>query len=104
MIPDVSTLPVGEVFVISRRFRAPLDLRAGGRLLYTMSAVTPGMVAVMRVNSMPVDTKAEITDAEVTTFTCLAYHHLVDFVPGMAPIGRLWRSISARWALRRIYL
>ena len=114
MIPDVSTLPAGEVVTMTRRFRAPLadlwglwttargierwwgppgfgvtvqsiDLRTGGVLRYTMSAQAPEMVAYMQANGMPVDTKAEITYAEVTPLRRLAYSHLVDFVPGVAP-------------------
>lgn len=113
MIPDVSTLPEGQRFTMTRRFRAPLadlwalwttatgiagwwgppgfavtvhsiDLRPGGALHYTMTAHQPEMVAFMRANGMPVDTVAEVTYSEVTPMTRLAYAHLVDFVPGVA--------------------
>ena len=114
MIPDVSTLPPGETFSLTRRFRADLsqlwalwttakgieswwgptgfavtvqgiDLRAGGMLHYTMTAHQPQMVAFMQANGMPVATQAQITYAEVTPLKRLAYAHLVDFVPGVAP-------------------
>lgn len=114
MIPDVATLPIGEVFTMTRRFRVPvadlwdlwttargierwwgppgfavtvqsIDLRAGGQLHYTMSAQAPEMVAFMQTNGMPVDTKAQISYAEVSPLQRLAYSHLVDFVPGVAP-------------------
>ena len=114
MIPDLATMPAGETFSMTRRFRAPLadlwvlwttakgieswwgppgfavtvqsiDLRAGGKLHYTMTAHQPEMVAFMQANGMPVSTKAEITYGEVTQFKRLAYSHLVDFVPGIAP-------------------
>ncbi len=114
MIPDVSTLPEGERFSLTRRLRAPLDdlwalwttakgieswwgppgfvvtvqaidLRAGGRLHYTMTAHQPEMVAFMQVNGMPVATRAAVTYSEVTPLKRLAYEHLVDFVPGVAP-------------------
>jgi uncharacterized protein YndB with AHSA1/START domain len=114
MIPDVSTLPQGETFTMTRRFRADLselwalwttargieswwgppgfavtvqgiDLRAGGMLHYTMTAQRPEMVAFMRANGMPVATQAQITYAEVSPMRRLAYAHLVDFVPGVAP-------------------
>ncbi len=114
MIPDVSTLPEGQRFTMTRRFRAGLadlwalwttakgieswwgppgfavtvqgiDLRAGGRLHYTMTAQQPEMVAFMTANGMPVATVAEITFAEVSPLRRLAYAHLVDFVPGVAP-------------------
>ena len=114
MIPDVSTLPVGESVTMTRRFSASLaelwdlwttaqgierwwgppgfgvmvhsiDLRAGGMLSYTMSAHAPEMVAFMRVNGLPTDTKAQIIYSEVTPLKRLAYAHLVDFVPGVTP-------------------
>ena len=114
MIPDVSTLPVGQRFTMTRRFRASLadlwalwttakgieswwgppgfavtvqsiDLRTGGQLRYTMTAHQPDMVAFMQANGMPVETRAVITYAEVTPMMRLAYAHLVDFVPGVAP-------------------
>lgn len=114
MIPDVSTLPAGEVFVMTRRFRADpqdiwdlwttakgieqwwgppgfsvtvqqIDLRAGGMLRYTMTAVDPEMVAFMQSHGMPTATPAEITYSEVTPLRRLAYAHLVDFVPGQPP-------------------
>ena len=62
-----------------------IDLRAGGMLHYTMSAQTPQMVAFMQASGMRVDTRVQITYAEVTPLKRLAYSHLVDFVPGVAP-------------------
>jgi uncharacterized protein YndB with AHSA1/START domain len=114
MIPDVASLPAGETFQMTRRFRAPLqdlwdlwttkagieswwgppgfvvtvqhmDLRAGGVLDYTMTATAPEMVAYMQANGMPTATKAQITYSEVTPIKRLAYAHLVDFIPGTAP-------------------
>lgn len=114
MIPEVSTLPAGKVFTLTRRFRAPLsdlwalwttakgieswwgppgfavtvqslDLRQGGVLHYTMTAHQPEMVAFMQANGMPVATRAQITYAQVSHLRRLAYAHLVDFVPGVAP-------------------
>jgi uncharacterized protein YndB with AHSA1/START domain len=114
MIQDVATLPEGQRFTMTRRFRAPLqdlwalwttatgieswwgppgfavtvqaiDLRPGGTLRYTMTAVAPEMVAFMQANGMPTATPAEVTYSEVTPLRRLAYAHLVDFVPGVAP-------------------
>jgi uncharacterized protein YndB with AHSA1/START domain len=114
MIPDVSTLPEGERFTITRRYRASLadlwalwttakgieswwgppgyavtvqsiDLRAGGKLHYTMTAHQPEMVAFMQANGMPTETRAEVTYSEVAALHRLAYAHLVDFIPGVAP-------------------
>ena len=62
-----------------------LDLRPGGMLHYTMTAQVPQMVAYMQANGLAVDTRAQITYAEVTPRKRLAYSHLVDFVPGVAP-------------------
>ena len=76
-----------------------IDLRAGGMLHYTMSAQTPEMVAFMQASGMPVDTKAQITYAEVTPLKRLAYSHLVDFVPGVAPATPYWASIFAATAI-----
>jgi uncharacterized protein YndB with AHSA1/START domain len=114
MIPDVAALPAGEVFTLTRRFRSTpadlwalwttakgieswwgppgfavtvqsIDLRVGGALHYTMTAHQPEMVAFMHANGMPVATPAQITYAQVTPLRRLAYNHLVDFVPGVAP-------------------
>lgn len=114
MIPDVSTLPEGQRFTLTRRFRASvdnlwalwttakgieswwgppgfavtvqgIDLRVGGRLDYTMTAHQPEMVAFMLANGMPVATVAAVTYSEVSPRKRLAYEHLVDFVPGVAP-------------------
>ena len=62
-----------------------MDLRAGGELRYTMTAVDPQMVAFMQTNGMPIATDAQITYDAVQPMTRLAYRHLVDFVPGHAP-------------------
>jgi uncharacterized protein YndB with AHSA1/START domain len=114
MIPDVATLPAGETFRITRRFRATLsdlwdlwttkkgieswwgppgfavtvqsiDLRPGGVLHYTMTAITPEMVVFMQSSGMPAATPAQATYSEVTPLRRLAYANLVDFIPGVAP-------------------
>ncbi len=114
MTPDVAALPEGELFTLTRRFRASLDdlwalwttakgieswwgppgfevtvqsidLRVGGLLRYTMTAVQVEMVAFMRANGLPTATPAEVTYSEITPLRRLAYAHLVDFVPGVAP-------------------
>ena len=90
MTPDVAALPEGELFTLTRRFRASLDdlwalwttakgieswwgppgfevtvqsidLRVGGLLRYTMTAVQAEMVGFMRANGMPTATPAEVT-------------------------------------------
>lgn len=62
-----------------------LDLRPGGALRYTMTAVDPQMVAFMNRNAMPTATVAQVLFDEVTPMTRLRYRHLVDFVPGQSP-------------------
>ncbi len=64
-----------------------LDLRAGGALLYTMTATAPPQVAFMKQHGMPLATEATITYTEVTPPSRLVYVHLVDFVPGVATYG-----------------
>ncbi len=64
-----------------------IDLRPGGELHYTMTAVDPGMVAFMEQNGMPTATIATITYSEVIPRRRLGYVHLVDFVPGVPPYG-----------------
>lgn len=62
-----------------------LDLRAGGQLRYAMTAIDPPQVAFMQQHGMPLTTEARVTFTDVTPPTRLAYVHLVDFVPGVAP-------------------
>jgi uncharacterized protein YndB with AHSA1/START domain len=62
-----------------------LDLRAGGELLYTMSAVAPPQVAFMRQAGMPLTTELRIEYTEVVPRRRLAYVHLADFIPGVDP-------------------
>ncbi len=114
MIPDVSTLPDADRFTMTRRYRASradlwalwttaqgieswwgppgfavtvqnIDLRPGGMLHYTMTAVAPEMVAFMQANGMATATPSQVTYTEVSRLKRLAYAHLVDFVPGHAP-------------------
>lgn len=62
-----------------------LDLRPGGRLLYAMTATAPEMVAFMKSQGMPTSHEARITFTEVSPPRRLAYLHLADFIPGVAP-------------------
>lgn len=62
-----------------------LDLRAGGQMRYAMTAIDPPQVAFMQQHGMPLTTEARVTFTDVTPPTRLAYVHLVDFVPGVAP-------------------
>jgi uncharacterized protein YndB with AHSA1/START domain len=62
-----------------------LDLRAGGELLYAMTAIDPPQVAFMKKAGMPLTTEARITFTEVVPLERLAYLHLADFIPGVEP-------------------
>jgi hypothetical protein len=60
-----------------------LDLRLGGQLLYTMTAVAPAQVEFMKRAGMPLATPGRITYTEIEPQRRLAYTHAVDFVPGV---------------------
>ena len=60
-----------------------LDLRAGGELLYAMTATGPDQIKFMKSAGMPLTTEARVTYTEVSPMRRLAYTHLVDFVPGV---------------------
>jgi uncharacterized protein YndB with AHSA1/START domain len=62
-----------------------LDLRAGGKLRYKMTATGPAQVECMKRAGMPLTTKAHINYAEVVTHKRLRYLHLADFIPGVEP-------------------
>jgi uncharacterized protein YndB with AHSA1/START domain len=62
-----------------------LDLRAGGEMLYAMSAVDPAQVAFMKSVGMPLTTEARLTYTEIVAGKRLAYTHLADFIPGVKP-------------------
>jgi uncharacterized protein YndB with AHSA1/START domain len=62
-----------------------IDLRPGGTLRYTMTAIAPEVVAFMQKNGMPTATPAQATYDEIMPMTRLVYRHLVDFVPGHTP-------------------
>jgi uncharacterized protein YndB with AHSA1/START domain len=64
-----------------------LDLRPGGELLYTMTAMGPDQVAFMQRAGMPLATKTRITYDEVEPPRRLAYTNVVDFVPGVEAYG-----------------
>jgi uncharacterized protein YndB with AHSA1/START domain len=62
-----------------------LDLRAGGALVYLMTAVAPEQVAFMKRTGMPLATECKVTYTEVLPPRRLAYKTLTDFVPGVVP-------------------
>src|ERR1700674_2239281 len=62
-----------------------LDLRAGGDLVYLMTAVAPARAAFMKRAGMPLSTECRVTYTEVSPPRRLAYKTLADFVSGVAP-------------------
>ena len=58
-----------------------LDLREGGELVYTMTAVAPEMVAFMEQNGMPLSTESRKRFTELREPARIAYESLIDFVP-----------------------
>lgn len=62
-----------------------LDLRPGGDLRYSMTAVGADQVAFMKGAGLPLTTPARITYAEVVPRRRLVYTQLADFLPGVEP-------------------
>jgi len=62
-----------------------LDLRAGGKLRYEMSATGTDQVKFMKAAGMPLTIPGLINYTDVVPQTRLAYTHLADFIPGVAP-------------------
>ena len=62
-----------------------LDLRAGGGLLYRMTATGAEQIAFMKQAGMPLSTDCRISYTEVSAPTRLSYTTLADFVPGVEP-------------------
>ncbi len=62
-----------------------LDLRTGGKMLYTQRAVAPEVVAFMKQANLAVVTEVTITLATVKPQTRLSYETWADFIPGVKP-------------------
>src|SRR5271163_4618271 len=62
-----------------------LDLRAGGQMVYAMTAVDPPQVQFMKQAGMPLTTEARLTYTEIVPGKTIAYTHRIDFVPGVEP-------------------
>jgi len=60
-----------------------LELRAGGALVYVMSAVAQEQIDYMKKAGMPVSTQHSLTFIEVIPPRRLAYRSMVDIVPGV---------------------
>jgi len=62
-----------------------LDLRAGGEMLYAMTAIDPPQVAFIRKAGMPLTHECRIRFTAIVPRRRLAYMHLADFIPGVEP-------------------
>jgi uncharacterized protein YndB with AHSA1/START domain len=62
-----------------------LDLRAGGELVYLMTATAPEQVAFMQRAGMPLSTECRIRFTDVIAPRLLAYTTLADFIPNVTP-------------------
>lgn len=62
-----------------------LDLRAGGRWRYAMTATDAAMVEFMRRAGMPLTHEVTATYTEVLPRQRLRYSNRIDFVPGVTP-------------------
>jgi uncharacterized protein YndB with AHSA1/START domain len=62
-----------------------LDLKPGGRLLYTMTAVGAPQIEFMKKAGMPLSTDNSLTFDEIVPRKRLVFTSAIDFVPGVAP-------------------
>jgi len=62
-----------------------LDLRPGGALLYSMTAVGSDQIAFMKNAGMPLVSETRVTYTEVDPPRRLAYSTVADFIPGVDP-------------------
>ena len=66
-----------------------LDLRVGGELVYTMTAVAPEQAAFLEQHGLPLSTESRKTFTELDPPSRIAYRSLIDFVPGTEPYEHL---------------
>lgn len=66
-----------------------IDLRPGGELVYTMTAVAPEQVAFMEQAGMPLTTESRKRFTEVEEPRRLGYRSVIDFVPDHDPYEQL---------------
>lgn len=66
-----------------------IELRPGGELVYTMTAVAPDQVAFMEQHGMPLATESRKHFTEVSEPGRLGYRSVIDFVPDHEPYEQL---------------
>lgn len=66
-----------------------IDVREGGELDYTMTAVDPAQVAFMEEHGLPLTTTSHKRFTEVAAPARIDYLSLIDFVPGVEPYDHL---------------
>lgn len=62
-----------------------IDVRPGGTMRYSMIAAAAPQVEFMKKSGMSLTTEAKLRYVEVEPLVRLAYAHLADFIPGVAP-------------------
>lgn len=62
-----------------------LDVRVGGVMRYTMTAVAAPMIEFMKNAGMPISTPNRVTFTEVEKGKRLSFETLADFIPGVDP-------------------
>lgn len=72
--------PVGFATRVHR-----LDLRTGGELRYTMTAVGPRQIRCLRHAGLPLTTDACLTFTRIALRRTIVYTQHVDFIPGIEP-------------------
>ena len=78
-----------------------LDLRVGGSLDYTVTAIGAEQVAFMLQSGLPLATRSHKELTELDEPSRLSYNSLIDFVPGVAPyqhrtVVTLERTVAGR--------
>ena len=66
-----------------------LDLREGGELLYSLTAVAPEQIAFMQQYGLPLSNQSRKTFTEINAPNRIAYESLADFIPDHEPYQQL---------------
>jgi uncharacterized protein YndB with AHSA1/START domain len=66
-----------------------LDLREGGELVYSFTAIAPEQIAFLQQYGLPLVNQARKTFTEIDAPNRLAYESVIDFVPGHEPYQEL---------------